>query len=315
MSARTAPWASLATVVVSALLLITAAGAAPVTAVDDTGATVTLAAPAQRVVSLAPHLTELLFGAGAGAQVVGAVAYSDYPEAARTIPRIGDSQQLDLERLVTLRPDLIVVWQDGTPAPLQARVAALGIPVYAARIEDFAGIASTLRRLGHLTGHDAEGAAEAAAFGRAIDALRARYAARRPLRVFYQVWARPLMTVNGRHLISQALAVCGARNVFAELAPLVPTVDVEAVIGADPDAIVSASVAPPAPDPMAAWRSLRGVRATREGHLIAVDPDTLHRATERTADGVRALCEALEGVREREVGAAASVPGVAATRR
>jgi iron complex transport system substrate-binding protein len=281
------------------LLLFAALGSAraEVVVVDDTGASVRLAAPARRIVSLAPHLTELLFGAGAGAHVVGAVAFSDYPAAARVIPRIGDSQQLDLEQLVGLRPDLIVVWQDGTPAAQRARIAALGVPVYASTIDNFAGIASTLRRLGRLAGTDAVAEMHASDFEQALAALHTRYAGRAPLKVFYQIWQRPLMTVNGKHLISQALTLCGARNVFAGLGPLVPTVDPEAVIAVDPDAMVTSRVAPPAPDPLASWRNMRALRAVRAGHLITVDPDTLHRATERVIDGVGELCEQLDGVR------------------
>ncbi|MEO7246622.1 MAG: cobalamin-binding protein [Rubrivivax sp.] len=289
-----------AVALVLALLWFAAQGSAraELTVVDDSGATVRLAAPARRIVSLAPHLTELLFGAGAGGQVVGAVAFSDYPDAARTIPRIGDSQQLDLERLVGLRPDLIVVWQDGTPGAQRARLAALGVPVYASTIEDFAGIASTLRRLGRLAGTDAVAEAHARGFEHALAALHDRYAGRTPLKVFYQIWQRPLMTVNGRHLISQALTLCGARNVFAGLGPLVPTIDAEAVIAADPDAIVTSRVDPPAPDPVAIWRPMRALRAARTGQLITVDPDTLHRATERVIDGVGELCEQLDRVRQ-----------------
>ncbi|MDE2276887.1 MAG: ABC transporter substrate-binding protein, partial [Burkholderiales bacterium] len=177
----------------------TAGARAAVQAVDDAGQRVTLAQPATRIVSLAPNLTELLFSAGAGAQIVGTVAYSDYPDAARRIPRVGDAVQLDLERIVSLRPDLIVVWQQGNSASQIARLRALGIPVYASEPADFDGIASTLRRFGRLAGTAAQADARAAAFEAAVAALRQRYAGLPPLRVFFQIWPRPLMTVNGHH--------------------------------------------------------------------------------------------------------------------
>src|SRR5882672_498248 len=242
---------------------------APVQAVDDAGNTVTLKAPARRIVSVAPHLTELLFSAGAGERVVGAVAYSDYPDAAKKIPRIGDATQLDLERIVSLHPDLIVVWRNGNSPQQIKRLASLGIAIYASESTQFAGIASTLRRLGRLAGTEAVADAHADAFDRAVVDLHARYAGRRPLRVFYQIWHRPLLTINGRHLIDEALHVCGAQNVFAALDPLTPNVSVEAVVAADPDAIVTGSVADGGGDSGAdnldQWRQLSTLRATRAG--------------------------------------------------
>jgi iron complex transport system substrate-binding protein len=284
------------------LLLAVSGGAAvraQVQVIDDAGDTVTLAAPARRIISVAPHLTELLFSAGAGDRVVGAVEYSDHPEAAKKIPRIGDSAQLDLERIVALKPDLILVWRSGTPAQQVRRLQSLGLPVFAGEARHLADISHTLRRLGRLAGTEATAEAEAERFDRAVAQLRARYAGRRPLRVFYQIWHRPLLTVNGEHLISEALGVCGATNVFASLKPLTPAVSVEAVVETDPDAIVTGSVDPAGPDNLDAWRRLRSLRATQLGNLIVVDPDTLHRQSERIVDGTRELCDRLDGVRAR----------------
>src|SRR5258706_435334 len=280
-----------------------AAGKSPVQAIDDAGNSVTLPAPAQRIVSIAPHLTELLFAAGAGERVVGAVAYSDYPEAAKAIPRIGDATQLDLERIVSLHPDLIVGGRNGNSPQQIKRLASLGIAIYASESTQFAGISSTLRRLGRLAGTQVVADAHADAFDRAVVDLRARYAGRRPLRVFYQIWHRPLLTINGRHLIDEALHVCGAQNVFAALDPLTPNVSVEAVVAADPDAIVTGSVADGGGDSGAdnldQWRQLSTLRATRAGNLIVVNPNTLHRQSERIIDGVRELCDKLDAARVR----------------
>jgi iron complex transport system substrate-binding protein len=281
----------------AALLLGGGAAAAPVEAVDDAGRIVRLPSPARRIVSVAPHLTELLFSAGAGDRVVGAVAYSDHPEAARRIPRVGDSAQLDVERILALRPDLIVVWHHGTPALQLQRLHRLGIPLYAGESRTMAGIASTLRRLGALTGTAATAEAGAAAFEQQVAALRRQYAGRTPLRVFYQIWPQPLMTVNGQHLISEALALCGARNLFAELAPLTPTVTLEAVAALDPDAIVSGSVASGTATDLAGWQRLGSLRAVRERRLLVVDPDRLHRQSDRVVDGARELCEKLDALR------------------
>jgi len=276
------------------------AGAEPAPPVrDDDGQTLVLPAPARRIVSLAPHLTELLFAIGAGERVVGAAAYSDHPPAARALPRIGDSALLDLERIVALKPDLIVVWRDGNSAQQLDRLATLKLPVYASQIRRLADIESTMRRLGALAGTAATADAAAERFAAAVTQLRATYAQRAPLRVFYQIWHRPLLTVNGQHLISEALQLCGASNVFADLKPLTPTVSEEAVLLADPDAIVTGSVDPNGPDNLDGWRRLNALRATRNGHLLVVNPDTLHRQSDRVLEGARELCEKLDGVRRK----------------
>lgn len=290
-------WPALARGLLGALIVLWALAArAEVSVTDDTGARVVLAQPAQRIVSLAPHLTELLFAAGAGAQLVGVGAYSDYPEAARALPRVGDAVLLDLERIVALKPDLIVVWRDGNAPQQLQRLAALGVPVYASRLATLPDIAATLRRLGTLAGSEAAAQARAAAFEAELAALRARYAGRRELRVFYQIWHQPLLTVNGAHLISQSLQLCGARNVFAGLAALTPAVSAEAVLAADPEVIVTGRVAADGADRLESWRRLR---ATQRKPLLTVDADTLHRSSDRIVAGVRELCEKLDAVRAR----------------
>ena len=281
-----------------ALLLLLAAGAARavVSVVDDEGRSLTLAGPARRIVSIAPHLTELLFAAGAGGRIVGTSEWSDFPPAARQIPRIGDSALLDLERIVALRPDLVVVWRNGSSAQQLQRLAAAGLPLYASESRSLAHIAHTLRQFGRLAGTEGVAGPAAAVFEQGIAALRARYAGRWPLRVFYQVWHQPLMTVNGSHILSEALQVCGARNVFAALRTPTPTVDPEAVLQADPDAIVTGSVDPAGGDHLDRWRALKTLRAAHGG-LIVVDPDTLHRSTGRMVEGIAALCAKLDALR------------------
>lgn len=271
--------------------------ASAVTVKDDGGTTITLPRPAQRIVSLAPHLTELLFAAGAGDRVVGVGAFADHPEAAKKLPEVGDSAMLDLERIVSLKPDLLVVWRDGNSPQQLQRLATLGIPVYASEMGTLADIAQTLRRLGQLAGTEAVAEARAAAFEQRLRALRERYAGRPPLRVFYQVWQRPLMTFNDRHLVMQGLALCGVRNVFGSLAPLTPAVSEEAVVAADPDAIVTGRSGREAPDGLAGWRRLGAMKAVRRGALIVVDPDTLHRSSDRIVEGLDGLCAKLDDVR------------------
>jgi iron complex transport system substrate-binding protein len=275
-----------------------APGAAAIHVVDDSGRNVSLVAPARRIISLAPHLTEHLFALGAGDRIVGTVAYSDHPPAALALPRVGDHVQLDLERIVALRPDLIVAWESGNSAAQVQRLVDLGLNVYRSEAREFKDIAANLRRLGALTGEPAAGQREAAAFEAALAALQARYAPRREVRVFYQIWHQPLLTVSRHHLLSQALTMCGARNVFAGLEALTPQVDEEAVWAARPDVVVTGSVEPDgSADHLDRWRERQALRASTALQLVVVNPDTLHRATSRVVHGVAELCEKLDAVR------------------
>ncbi|WP_051242656.1 cobalamin-binding protein [Azohydromonas australica] len=272
---------------------------APLRLRDDEGHELSLPHPARRIVSVAPHLTELLFAAGAGDRVVGVDAWSDFPAAARRLPRVGDSAQLDLERIVALRPDVVVVWADGTAARQLQRLQALKLPLYFSRLQRLEDVAATLRRLGALAGSADDAEAAARRYEGDLQALRTRYAGRRELRVFYQIWQRPLLTVSGRHFISQALQLCGGRNVFADLAPLTPTASEEAVVQADPDVIAASRQDSGGPEPLARWQALRSLRATRQDALLLLDADTLHRPTDRLLQGAGELCRRLDEVRGR----------------
>ena len=270
---------------------------ADVRVLDVDGRAVVLTQPARRIVSLAPHLTELLFAIGAGERVVGTVEYSDFPDAARQVPRVGDSALLDLERIAALKPDLVLVWRHGNSPQQLQRLAALQLPTYAHEARALADIARGLRELGVLTGRAAEAAQRADAFERAVADLRARHAGRARVRVFYQVWPQPLITLNGEHLISQMLDLCGADNVFAAQRLLTPTVTEEAVLLADPDAIVTGWIPAHGGAPLEPWKRLTALHAVRSGQLLTVNPDLLHRQSDRVVIGARELCEKLDGVR------------------
>jgi iron complex transport system substrate-binding protein len=283
--------------VLAVLLLMFAAQAQAVESVDILGDDIQLAQPAQRIVSLAPHITELLFAAGVGARIVGADAWSDYPPAARNIARIGDSSRIDLERVLALKPDLVVAWDSGNPRADIARLRQLGVPVFISEPRRLQDIADDLRKLGHLAGADAAADAAAQVFEAHVVALRAKYAGQRPLRVFYQISAQPLMTVNGAHLISALLALCGGRNVFADLTPLAPAVSTEAVLGADPDVIIAGSWPGEPDNAFDTWKSWPQLRAVRNGRLYTVPADDMHRATPRILDGAQKVCTLLQQAR------------------
>lgn len=267
---------------------------AGVAAVDDAGVRVALAQPAQRIVALAPHVTELLFAAGAGARVVGVVAGSDYPPQASRIAVIGDANAVDLERIVELKPDLVVTWPYTTSAQLAA-IRHRGIPVFTSNAGTIDGIAQDIERLGDLAGTQTTARRAATAFRAGIDAARRGAAAQRaaPLRVFYEIWDEPIFTVGGAHLISEAITLCGGVNVFAALRVAAPVVSEEAVIAARPQVIVAGADDARRPAWLDAWRRWPEIPAVHDGRLRVVDANLLHRAGPRFARGVADLCTAL----------------------
>lgn len=265
--------------------------------VDDTGDAVVLDAPARRIVSLAPNLTELLFDAGAGGQIVGAVDYSDYPPPARAIPRIGGSGSIDFERVISLKPDLIIAWASGNPRRTVERLRRFGLPVYLAQPRRLEDIARTLERLGKLAGTDAIARTKADQFTRRLQALSARYAGRPPIRVFYQILDPQLITVNGKHLISEILRICGGENVFATLPVLAPVVNEEAVLKADPEAIIAGGVDENWDAWRAHWRERATLTAVKRNALYRIPADLIHRDTLRVLDGAERVCAAIEDAR------------------
>jgi iron complex transport system substrate-binding protein len=280
----------------AALLLASPANAA-ITVTDDSGRTVTLAQPARRVVALAPHITEQLYAVGAGERVVGTTDHADHPPAARKIPRVARAHSIDLERVAALQPDLIVVWGSGFPPTLLEALRRLGPPVYVNEPGALDSIATSMQRLGRLTAApQAEDAARA--FRQRITELRERHAGRTPVRVFYQVWQQPLMTLSGRHVLTEAIALCGGRNVFADLAPVAPQVSIEAVLAADPQLIATAEPDARASDALDPWRRHAALSATRLGQFATLDANTLNRHSPRMAEAIGTLCERIENARQ-----------------
>ncbi|TAL54492.1 MAG: cobalamin-binding protein [Pandoraea sp.] len=276
---------------------------AAVSVIDDSGARVTLAHPAQRIVSLAPHATELLYAAGGGARIVGAVTYSDYPPQARQIPRVGDSGALDLERIAALKPDLLVVWLHGNAQRQIDKLRQLGIPMFYSEPRRLTDIPGEIERLGHLLGTSAVATRAAVRFRSRYDALQRTYAGRVPVSVFFQVWQNPLMTINGSQMVSDVIRLCGGRNVFADLEPLVPTVSTEAVLAANPQAMFTATAgATPADRPLAnlvMWRRWPQLSAVAYHNLFSIDGDLIDRPGPRVLQGAQIMCRDLDQARQR----------------
>jgi iron complex transport system substrate-binding protein len=281
-----------------ALTAFTLHAHAAITVVDDDGNTVTLQKPAQRIVAMAPHVTELLFAAGGGAKIVGAVNYSDYPEAAKRIPQIGSNRQIDMERVIAMKPDLIVVWMHGSSERQIEELRTLGIPMFHSEPRKLDDIAASLQKMGKLMGTEAVAEPAAAKLRQDLAALTARYANRPPVRMFYQVWDKPLYTLNGAHIVSDSVRVCGGVNIFAPLKVTAPVVNVEAVLQEDPEAIFSTGEGSQNDGGVNLWKPFTNMTAVKRGNLFRLDGNLLNRAGPRMVAGTAALCEKLELARQ-----------------
>jgi len=277
-----------------------AAASSRFSVLDDEGALVQLPGPARRIISLAPHATELLYAAGAGAKVLATVRYADFPEAAKRLPLVGDARSLDLERIAAFKPDLIVAWSGGSSPQQLAKLRSLGVPLFQSSPRTLPQIADSLRRLGILAGTGAVAERSAVAFEIELANLKARYSQRPPVRVFYQVWPQPLLTLNRDHLISEVMQVCGGVNVFAAAPTLVPTVSREEVLAAHPQVLAAGvqDAARDAQSTLAPWKDLRHFEPIARGQVILLPGDLISRQGPRILQGAHLLCTGLEAVRE-----------------
>ena len=277
------------------LLLAGSAIAQGVQAGDDRGATIRLAQPARRIVTLTPHLTELVFAAGAGAHLAGVARFSNYPAAAQQLPVVGDAGQFDAERILALKPDLVLAWKNGTPAAAVARLEGAGLPVFVADFARLEDITRGIEAIAALAATLPASAAARAAFDSGLQALRARRYSGTPVRVFYEIWPRPLMTVNDAHIISDVIALCGGVNIFGTLRLLTPEVSLEALLAARPEIALGGSSMETAAGFAARWAALPPPLGNVPAHHIL--PDLIQRPTPRLLEGARLVCAHLDAVR------------------
>lgn len=269
---------------------------------DDLSHQIMVRDPPLRIVSLTPGATEMLFAAGAGTQVIATVEYSDEPPAARQLARIGDVAAVDMERLVSLRPDVVVAWPAGGNPAQREKIARLNIPVYEQQLVRLTDLPVSVRRLGALAGTGAAAERAAHDIEARLAALTRTYGAgvagKLPT-VLLQVWNRPIYTVGGQHLMSDALSICGARNVFADLPEAGPVVDTEAVIARDPDIIIAA--APPGEGAawLADWKRFATLAAVRSGRLVVFEDQALSRLGPSVIEATEGLCRTIARVEVR----------------
>ncbi|MDM3871410.1 cobalamin-binding protein [Porticoccus sp. W117] len=264
---------------------------------DDLGHELVLTKPAQRVISLAPHITEALFEVGAGDLIVGAVDYSDYPEAAKQIPRVGSNKDVSYETVVSLKPDLVLAWNSNGGDKIIRRLKALGIPVFVDDPKTLDDVGDILGQFGELTGRKTQGRVAQQRYRQRLGELRNANSNKPPLTVFYQVWHQPLMTLNGDTLISDIIEMCGGVNSFADAIPIVPRLNVESVITADPQVIVASGMGKARPEWLDDWLEWPIMQAVQNDQLYFVEPDILHRHSPRILLGAAQMCEHLDKAR------------------
>jgi len=277
--------------IVLVLVVAVAADAHALQANDDRGVAISLAQPVRRIVTLAPHLAEITFAAGAGAKLAGVSSFSRHPAEAERLPVVASHGRVDVERLIALRPDLVLAWQSGN-SPLQIdRLERIGIRVFVTEVRTLADIPRVVRLVGALGGSGAVAEERAGKFEEEIAILRSLHAGERRVAVFLEIWHRPMLTVNGAHLIGDALGLCGGRNVFAAAKTLTPLVSREQILDARPEAIVTSGFGS---EGLPAWKGFELVPAVRNRRIYAIDPDWLHAQGPHVLEGVRALCGRLE---------------------
>ncbi|GAB3278383.1 cobalamin-binding protein [Parahaliea aestuarii] len=281
-----------------ALLLALAGSAAwAVEVIDATGRTVHLEQPAQRIVALAPHVVENAFSAGAGERLVGAVSYSNYPAAARDIPRVGSYQAWSLESIVAKNPDLVLMWGSGNSLEGLPALEQLGIAVYISEPKRLEDIPATLRAIGQLAGTGDVAERNALAFEEKLARLRENVATGPARRVFYEVWNQPLQTINGDQYLSDVITLCGGRNIFADSPHIAPRISVEAVLARDPEIIIASGMGDARPEWLDDWQAYPHLTAVRNKALFFIHPDLLQRPTTRLLDGAQTLCEQIASQR------------------
>ncbi|MBT3197031.1 MAG: cobalamin-binding protein [Gammaproteobacteria bacterium] len=254
-----------------------------------------------RIISLSPNLTEILFEIGAGEQIVGTVEYSNYPQAASQIPRVGRYDRLDLESIVSLMPDLIVAWESGNAPAELGRLRSLGFEVVVTEPQQLEAVAEVMEQLGRRIGVAGEARRRATAYRQRLQQIRERYRKSRPVRLFYEVWNQPLMTVNGKQIISNVVELCGGVNVFGALSSLSPRVSVEAVLEQDPEVIIASGMGSARPEWLDSWRDYPMLQAVQQDNLYHVPPDIIQRHGPRLVVGAERVCEALQTARQKRL--------------
>lgn len=292
---------SLSTIVKLAGLLlyfVTLNSIAHIAVPNNDGQILTLKKPAERIISLSPHITELLFAAGGGDRIVGVISHSDFPEEAKRIPVVGDYREFDLERIIMLKPDLIVVWRQGSSAKKVEQLQKLGIPLFFSDTSKLVDIPKNIRLLGQLMGTENQANKSADELRNQLTVLSNQYTSQSPVRLFYQVWDNPLFTLNEKQIVSDAIRLCGGVNIFASQKIIAPTVSIEAVLQKNPEAIIGAAGKDSSVGGVAMWKRYPTMIAVKQGNLFELDGNLINRAGPRMIASVADLCAKIDQARK-----------------
>ncbi|MBT6798843.1 MAG: cobalamin-binding protein [Porticoccaceae bacterium] len=285
---------------ISILAWLSLSVAAEVIVVDDNGQKLHLTEPAKRIISLAPNITEVLFYIGAGDQIVGADEYSNYPEAAKDILRVNNYAAANYELILSLKPDLVIAWQSGNGDKIINPLRKLGIPVFVVETQKIDTIPSLFRRFGELSGQQGQAERLAVAFAERLKVLRAAQTGKPVIKTFYQIWDEPLITLNGEHMISDIIDLCGGVNIFADAIPLVPYVNIESIVAADPQVIIAGGSQEEKPMWLESWQQWVGVSAVINKQIYLIPSDLMQRHSVRILEGAELMCGHLDSARLAE---------------
>ena len=270
---------------------------AEVRLVDDNGDEVRLAVPAQRIISLAPNITEVLFHIGAGDQIVGADEYSNYPEAAKQILRVNNHAAANYELILSLKPDLVIAWQSGNGDKIINPLRKLGIPVFVVETHQIERIPNLFRRFGQLSGNNDFAQQRIEEFTQRLQLLGDAQTGKSVVRTFYQIWDQPLITLNGKHMVSDVIELCGGINIFADAVPLVPYVNIESIVAADPQVIIAGGSQEEQPGWFSSWQQWTGISAVQHKQIYLIPADLMQRHSVRILDGAQMMCNYLDSAR------------------
>ena len=268
--------------------------------VDDNGEELVLAQPAQRIINLAPNITEVLFHIGAGAKIVGADEYSNYPEAAKKIQRVNNHAAVNYELILSLKPDLVIAWRSGNGDKIIDPLRKLGFPVFVIETREIEAIPSLFRRFGQLSGQEITAQQRIDEFNQRLNSLRSAQANKLLVRTFYQIWHEPLITLNGQHMVSDVIRLCGGVNVFADAVPLVPYINIESIVATDPEVIIAGGSEEDQPDWFGRWQQWSGISAVQNKHIYLIPADLMQRHSIRILDGAEMMCNYLDRARSAD---------------
>jgi len=271
--------------------------AADITLTQANGDELTLSSPAQRIITLAPNLAEIVFAAGAGEQLKAVVEYSNFPAQVQQIRRVGDAFRIDLEQIMALEPDLVIAWASGNPQAALQKLEQLGIIVWQIEITRPEEIADAVANISRAAGTEAVGQTAARQLRDRIEQLRLQNAHKDPVNYFFQIAPRPLYTINGQHIISRGLEVCGARNVFADLSTLAPPINRESVIMANPQAMIAPESASDG-NALDIWLQWPQLQAVKNKKMLYLPADEISQAVPRLLDSIALACKFLDDVRK-----------------